>query len=1434
MPCSPFCAGIASKALAPSYSAFPGGSSSSVNLSLSLPSSNAYTSVVGNVSAIASSDSLGYSTTPEPLFLPASSRSSKGLLKPESAVSNHRRSPVPVKPVQMDPKGKGRAMSQDVPSVTHETHARPVGSRKLGDTVPAVDIADAVRFAGLMPPARSIGRDVVPASPPRGEVAGLARTTSAQSARTESDTTSLQGTIASTSSAVDTGAESLKAPPAKKKKKQVNSKDFPEQRHGRPKEPFTQVILGSALTNANLDVRRPVLQASMGVSSSPAPIGSSAKHKPPAKPSTAQSSQPARRREERAARRPRPAEASLRSDADEVRPVQSSTAALQTSQAPSARPEVSLSAAQAVPASHSATFEPTRSQPQSAEPAPPPWTAPQSTITLAFTPMHAYIADFEQSQGELDEPDSPTTAAFMAALGQSSPSVQRLRRIAAEREPDSPPPEFRSRPPSPQVAAIGGTGAIAIEQAEDDWPEIDPDSVSVRSRGYRSSEDEADLLAAAKGSLASTPGDSATEDATEIALRRWQLRRWEAWRRQGIDAEQRWRRLHDTGHQAVDAPNESQSVTSVQDRSSTEVQEAPPSNNATVLQSNEVSVPIESLVPPRPIADPPVTTSTTAEAVARVQEAVRIPSSSTLLRPQPGPLPAREPSPAPSGSSSSEPRSSLVSEPKSGVSASRFPSLGTVRRARLARFEQQRQTSKTMSSVIDTSPASSAVGLPIRKPTLPAASQPIEAATTPASARGSQSAQDAVADKGSPRDQQVQPLAPNLTIEPAHDGSRQRSGTITAQTRMPEQKVPEQEVSGAPVHPGPTQSIAKRLSAEIEARNAVLDSFGPLASAQTSNAEGAAAVSPIVISPLASSHSESKAAPAASYAATSAPSTPKAKKKRTSGAVANRISRLIKSQTASKQPEQAQKDPPEMTLPRAPPRVTTDPLSVDNLRRLSRHQERPVHLRSSLSQSSSSEQGYSDSDSESSFENRAKSDSDSDSADDESTRKPASTLISFPGGAPPPSATVSSLSQSEDQKEVAAASWRRSEDGRRHSALLSRPLSIKRKPPPVPAKRWGGFWDKSVQLFDNFEQEVSNALAERSTMPGSFLSRVREDEEEEPEWQTVGQPQPPVAPRLPSFSWETAGRDEPVPGAVARAIAALSVNDRTGSHDANVAPRAQPQLPRRLPPLPVSAQPSDAPGQADQTSHVLAEQATSSRGSVPHDMPARQKPLFATLPKDGSVSEPSLEPNEPLSAIAPLRTSSNTGSLRRTGATRRPQSVSHPRQALPSPPVSPNGSAYPPDGTRASLNARPRHVYSNSLPVNSFPGSPSRPRRPLPTPPADVTLPEGVIPAFEANRPSQIPALGAPIQQVPSSPEGSQEVVEHIQPADGSGHESLDAVLADIEGSGVSPVSCNLPLVIWHMLIKATANRRRNSWPHKAGYGRRNRLAARRTGRAGA
>ena len=477
-----------------------------------------------------------------------------------------------------------------------------------------------------------------------------------------------------------------------------------------------------------------------------------------------------------------------------------------------------------------------------------------------------------------------------------------------------------------------------------------------------------------------------------------------------------------------------------------------------------------------------------------------------------------------------------------------------------------------------------------------------------------------------------------------------------------------------------------------------------------------------------------------------------------------------------------------MTLPRAPPRVTTDPLSEDNLRRLSRHQDRPTNLRSSLSHSSSSE-AESEATSESSFDN-AKSDSDSDSADDESTRKPASTLVSYPAGAPPPTVTVASrVQQFEGQKEIAAASWRRSEDGRRHSALLSRPLSIKRKPPPVPAKRWGGIWDKSIQLFDNLEEEFNNALAEGSSgMPGSLLSRVTEDEE--PGWQTVGQPNGPLAPRLPNFAWETAGRDDVPPvGAVARAASLLPIGERSAL------PQAQQQLPRRLPPLPaptvahsaLQAALSSRPERAEQPfaaehhhTGITRSTVNTERPSLHHSLSEpsgvaeaanlSQDQIEADRDEDGVIESTSAfrRPSAPMS-----------GSLRRAPATRRPQSVSYPRQIPSTPPQSPTGSVNPPEAIRASLNARPKHVYSASLPTNNLPISPSKPRRPLPTPPAGATLPEGVVPAFLA--PHHLPAAdetGTVTRAVvPDQPSESPKPTE------------MDSILSDIEGSGVDPVS---------------------------------------------
>ena len=161
--------------------------------------------------------------------------------------------------------------------------------------------------------------------------------------------------------------------------------------------------------------------------------------------------------------------------------------------------------------------------PRSSSPPPPPWSAPLTTITLAHTPMHAYLADFEAeveaqpSEEAIAEPmpDSPTTAAFMNALGGGSSgndegdSAGEAANSTAgmttdnnlPREPDSPPPEFRSRPPTPETRPVhAGEGMLTstpgpdVESADEGWPDIDPDAIIEAERGYASSENELDLL----------------------------------------------------------------------------------------------------------------------------------------------------------------------------------------------------------------------------------------------------------------------------------------------------------------------------------------------------------------------------------------------------------------------------------------------------------------------------------------------------------------------------------------------------------------------------------------------------------------------------------------------------------------------------------------------------------------------------------------------------------------------------------------------------------------------------------------------------------------------------------------------------------------------------------------------------------------------------
>lgn len=101
----------------------------------------------------------------------------------------------------------------------------------------------------------------------------------------------------------------------------------------------------------------------------------------------------------------------------------------------------------------------------------------------------------------------------------------------------------------------------------------------------------------------------------------------------------------------------------------------------------------------------------------------------------------------------------------------------------------------------------------------------------------------------------------------------------------------------------------------------------------------------------------------------------------------------------------------------------------------------------------------------------------------------------------PKSPTSNISSDLEDRRQVA----------RRHSALLVRPLSIKRKPPPVPApRRWAKVVERTSSMSSPSGDENENTpLATNRPLSGSFSPRIQALREQ---FETHRRP-PPVPPR---------------------------------------------------------------------------------------------------------------------------------------------------------------------------------------------------------------------------------------------------------------------------------------------------------------------------------
>ncbi|KAK9898599.1 hypothetical protein P389DRAFT_36028 [Cystobasidium minutum MCA 4210] len=1276
-----------------------------------------------------SSNSYGYKRSnhddPSPSIYSARSTSSANSLPPTTESSL---SASTIVNAYADPKGKGRAtLTSSVPVV--------ISSKKRVPT----EIEEAVRNLGLAPPGTPLQQETHGHSPYLSVPSARSASRSAQSlsrspshdASAASDAASLSGTIASSIGSTSQDAHSISAQSTKSSKKSTASKT----KKKKPKAVTTTSVIASSaspapsststalLAGATIEVKpkkkkkKQPLPTSSGkppgstrsTPASPAPTSPgpsspapSNRPAPPVQKATTRPSRPAAAVSPAAQTTSHPSHPPSHSSALPLhRPVAQAphsqahpsrnrhldetallrrfpntppVAANPVQASAESRPRLHLaehtsheSAAPAVDTSNPTASDAAN---DADEPPPPPWTAPATTITLAFTPMHAYLSAYH------DPVDQPSTSTGQTA---AHPPI-----------PDSPPPAFRSRTPSPTSARPSSMRRSATRTSsvtDPDLPDVDLDLLEERSRGYASSENELDLLNSQgrHSGTATPPNDDAHGDSSKGL--RWQLRHWEAWRREGVSMEERMRRLQEW-------------------------------NTGAQLSSN-----LSRLSP--------------TEAIPDVQPEV-VNSEDPLAERSSGLAPASIPNV--SDRRASPARSDLSHPSGSGTSQPRFPSVGTIRRVRLQRFEAERQSTRSMADVVQSSPTTSQVGAPrhAAHSLLPPTSTSIAAASRefpPKDEAAREQVRTAVlqAALGRGATHEEHPVAseaaaPALTDNGDDDPSEQTQGPAPTST----------------VQPQTSHQLARQLAAQVEARqrqsvNVSTPPASPRQGIQT-NDPVTSSVPTTPVSSRPSNASPGRTAPDSSSGA------------RQLNKAASRISRLFRPNMGPRQQSPRKEPPvekealprtdvgnsvspsttsiqddaePVMTLPKAPPRLTTDPLSTDNLRKLSRRQLRSpsVHAPASAS-SSSSEDGLSDS----SSSEEDQSGSESDSADDESTKKPAST-VSHLGGRLPPSIVASSSFGAESEREAAAASWRRTEDGRRHSALLSRPLSIKRKPPPLPPKRWGGVWDRdaiqerlrrSFNLLDEDEAVPSRSDDQpgsqlgwlrnvaQNVIPGS-LSTVREDE---PTWEVVGQEATTSSVDEPMRTWHTVGRDEQhTAPTVSRFVAPVprSTPNMTDTLDnrieQHVYSEADFSTTRRPPPPP--------PRFAAARNHIDRRTGDIQNGSSP-------------------FVENVVQPN-----------ASSRVSLQRTPAVRRPQSMLGQRQSNGSEGrASPEISRSPPPSPeiRRQLSHRSRHIYSTSSSSPTQPSSvpapaPTKPsaRRPLPPLPLEIAESSQRAPAPASN-----------------------------------------------------------------------------------------------------
>ena len=680
--------------------------------------------------------------------------------------------------------------------------------------------------------------------------------------------------------------------------------------------------------------------------------------------------------------------------------------------------------------------------------------------------MHAYIAEIHE------DPSAPV---------EQTPEVPPI--------PNSPPPAFRSRPPSPQNGQSDDENYI---------PGLSTAAVMTRERGYASSENEIDLICT-QGRQAG-PAPSAPPSADQQAALLWYLRHWEAWRRQGMSLEERWRRL-----QASAAPVHRDIAQQQPARAAAPLQPTPAVNRGLVPSAAS-----------RRIAELAAADTRQVPVVAPVPRQ----SSEVALSSSTAPtFPRQDSSDNVTGPDSSA--------PSSDIQPAKFPSVGSVRRARVKRFEAQRRDSRMLSSVMEAPKATSdstnsmlapqsAVEMPMLAQS--AAAGPSTFAPAPVSA--------AASSRSTNPDAQLSSIVP---ADARRSGSSETQAASDSRFGETSDRPAPQPANTTAATTPPRLKLAQQLAAEVALRRqqaSIAQIRDPVT--DTALAPGAATVPSVRTEPL-----PTPAARISPHVQT-APS----RLARLLGQHVTTDGKGVAGHTTAAQPRARSPASSALTLPRAPPRVTTDPLSTDNLKRLSKQELHAVNDDADESDSDGSEGADSD-DSDDAGDQLSSSDSDSADGDGESTiRKPPSSLHSSSMQYMPPAMSPTRTFSSQEDAQAVAANWRRAEEGRRFSALLSRPLSIKRKPPPVPPKRWGQIWDSNAvrqrigapwQSNNPYsaDAQLGNAPGSQPTrMPARLHSTLIPELDEESPWETYGENKPIVAESLPT--WQTFGQNDTI------------------------------------------------------------------------------------------------------------------------------------------------------------------------------------------------------------------------------------------------------------------------------------------------------------------